>query len=106
MLGFETLREGASPDANIRFALLRRGDDLIEIIQRRDAAAPAAMPDRSFERGICKSGFWVKDLDALAAELERKRASFRHGIVVPPGADYRTFAVEDPDANIVQFFGR
>jgi hypothetical protein len=63
------------------------------------------LPDRSYERGIFKTGFWVADLDGLASELERKQVRFSHGIVVPPGADYRSFAVLDPDANVVQFFG-
>lgn len=105
-LGFEVLREGGSPDGGLRFALLRRGDHLIEVIQRKAATAPTAMPDRSFEQGIFKAGFWITDLDGLASELERTRTRFSHGIVVPPGADYRTFAVLDPDANVVQFFGR
>src|SRR6185436_18127597 len=39
-LGFETLREGAAPDGQTRFALLKRRDDLIEIVQRTAAAAP------------------------------------------------------------------
>ena len=106
MLGFETLREGTSPDASVRFALLRRGDHLIEIVQRKNAAAPAAMPDRSYEQGIFKIGFWIADLDAFAAELKHKRARLSHDIVVPPGASYRIFAVLDPESNVVQCFGR
>jgi len=100
------VREGSSADAGLRFALLRRDDHLIEVIQRDSAAAPPTMPDRSYERGIFKAGFWVTDLDALASELVRKQAHFNHGIVTPPGAGYRTFVVLDPDANVVQFFGR
>ena len=106
-LGFETLREGAAPDGQTRFALLKRRDDLIEIVQRTAAAAPpaAAARDRSSELGLFKVGFWVEDLAGLAAALEARATTFSHGIVTPPGATYQTFAVTDPDGNVVQFFG-
>jgi catechol 2,3-dioxygenase-like lactoylglutathione lyase family enzyme/ketosteroid isomerase-like protein len=107
-LGFETLRDGASPDGAVRFALLRRRDDLIEIVQRQTPLPPpaAAAGDRSHELGTFKVGFWVDDLAGLEAKLRGQANSFRHGIVTPEGADYRTFAVNDPDGNVVQFFGR
>jgi len=104
-LGFETLREGASPDGRTRFALLRRGDDLIELVQREGASAPPAVPDRSYELGFFKTGFWVDDLAALETRLKVSGTAFSHGIVTPPGASYQTFAVTDPDGNVVQFFG-
>jgi catechol 2,3-dioxygenase-like lactoylglutathione lyase family enzyme len=108
-LGFETLREGASPDGKTRFALLRRRDDLIEIVQRATAVAPpaAAVEDRSYEFGLFKVGFWVgDDLTALQATLKGKGAAFAFAITTPPRADYQTFAVTDPDGNVVQFFGQ
>jgi catechol 2,3-dioxygenase-like lactoylglutathione lyase family enzyme len=108
-LGFETLREGASPDGETRFALLRRRDDLIEIVQRATAVAPpaAAAEDRSYEFGLFKVGFWVgDDLTALQATLKGTGAAFEFEITTPPRADYQTFAVTDPDGNVVQFFGQ
>jgi catechol 2,3-dioxygenase-like lactoylglutathione lyase family enzyme/ketosteroid isomerase-like protein len=105
-LGFETLREGASPDGKTRFALLRRRDDLIEIVQRTGAvpAPAAATEDRSYEHGLLKVGFWVEDLAGLAAALKAKGTAFAFDITTPPRADYETFAVTDPDGNVVQFF--
>jgi catechol 2,3-dioxygenase-like lactoylglutathione lyase family enzyme/ketosteroid isomerase-like protein len=108
-LGFETLREGVSPDGKTGFALLRRQDDLIEIVQRQGAVDPpaAAAEDRSYERGLFKVGFWVGDgLAALEADLRAKGTAFEFGITTPPRADYQTFAVTDPDGNVVQFFGQ
>jgi catechol 2,3-dioxygenase-like lactoylglutathione lyase family enzyme len=105
-LGFETLREGASPDGKTRFALLRRRDDLIEIVQRAGAIAGPALEDRSFAFGLFKVGFWVDDLAGLEAQLRGQGAAFAFGITTPPRADYQTFAVTDPDGNVVQFFGQ
>jgi catechol 2,3-dioxygenase-like lactoylglutathione lyase family enzyme len=106
-LGFETLRQGTAPDGAMRFALLRRRDDLIEIVQRASAVMPpaAAAADRSYELGTFKVGFWVDDLAGLNAKLKAQATAFKHGIVTPSGANYQTFAVTDPDGNVVQFFG-
>ena len=104
-LGFSLLRETGSSGSEIRSAMLERDNNLIEIVQRKTASAPPSMPDRSYERGIFKVGFWVMDLDALAAELRRKRVNFVHGIVRPPEAAHWTFAVQDPESNVAQFFG-
>ncbi len=105
-LGFEIVREEAASASKIRIVLLKRGDNLIEIVQRESASTPGPMPDRSYERGIFKVGFRIEDLEGLAQELKRKDTIFLHGIVVPAGAHYRTFAIKDPEGNIVQFFGR
>src|SRR5689334_16447601 len=105
LLGFAILSQGASPDGSTRFALLRRNNDLVEIVQRKSAVHPPSMPDRSHEWGIFKTGFWVEDLRAMESTLREKGAVFSHGIVTPRGANYQTFAVKDPDGNIVQFFG-
>ena len=104
-LGFEVLREADSSGAEVRSAMLERDGNLIEVVQRDTASAPPRMPDRSYQHGIFKVGFWVADVDSLARELKQKKVAFVHGVVRPPGAGYRTFAVTDPEANVVQFFG-
>jgi catechol 2,3-dioxygenase-like lactoylglutathione lyase family enzyme len=103
--GFELLREGVSRDGTVRFALLRSGDSLIEILQRKDAEAPPAVPDASYRLGIAKLGFIVGDLDTLEQRLRDSEVRFFHGIVAPSGNPWRSFAVFDPDGNFVQFFG-
>jgi hypothetical protein len=63
------------------------------------------MADRSYQIGLFKLGFWVDRLEHLEAQLRQQGVRFSHGIVTPPGSDYRTFAVHDPEGNIVQFLG-
>lgn len=107
MFGFEALQQGGSPDGKIKFALLKRGEHLLEIIQRAEAAdSPAPPKDASYRRGIFKLGFVVPNLDELEASLRKKNADFSHGIVRPAGNPLRAFAVRDPDGNVVQVFGK
>jgi catechol 2,3-dioxygenase-like lactoylglutathione lyase family enzyme len=105
MLGYELLQEGASPDGSVRLLLLGRGDHLLEIVQRDGAEDPPPLPDASYRLGIFKLGFVTCDIEALEAEMRRKGADFSHGLVQPPGNPWRTFAVRDPDGNLVQLFG-
>jgi hypothetical protein len=104
MLGFTALSEGAAPNGT-RFALLRQGDNLIEIVQPPGAASAASAPG-ALPPGIFKLGYTVGDLDALEGALRSKRARFAHGIVQPTGNPLRSFAVFDAEGNRVQFFGR
>lgn len=109
VMGFETMREGDVSRNSIRFALLKHDESLIEIIQRDDTIAPAKGDDGQREawrmQGYFKVGFFTDNLDALELELRKHDVIFDHGIVRPDGNPYRTFAVRDPDGNIIQFFG-
>lgn len=105
MLGYQPVTRAASPDGTIRIALLRRGDHLLEIVEREGAEAPGPAPDRSLRHGIFKLGLVVPDVGGLEMEMRRKGAAFDHGLVQPAGNPWRTFAVRDPDGNRVQFFG-
>lgn len=109
MLGFQEVQAGEVAERKIVFVLFRKGDNLIEMVQLPDSApAPAAAGGEREAwraRGYFKSGFWVDDLDGLEARLRTKNATFMHGIVRPQGQPWRTFAVRDPEGNIVQFFG-
>lgn len=109
-LGFETLLAGQTPDGQTRYALLTLGATQIEIIERKDSRAPmpAANGKREAYRtqGYFKAGFIVNDIDALEARLKTKGAEFSRGVVQPSGNPYRTFAVYDPEGNVLQVFGK
>ena len=105
LLGFRILLERDQPERNIVAMLLERDGAMIEIVQRAQGTPPddATLFSRP---GIAKVGFIVGDLEALHARLEAADVRFNHHIVRPEGNPLRTFAVRDPEGNIVQFFGQ
>ena len=80
-------------------------DEDVRVIERADAASAGDMDDRSFVRGIFKAGFFVSDLDAAASRARAHGAAFAQEITQPAGNPYRTFALHDPDENVIQLFG-
>lgn len=104
LLGFRTLTERNQPERNLVAFLLEREGAMIEIVQRAQGAPPddATLFSRP---GIAKIGFVTSDLDALHDHLQAAGVRFNHHIVRPEGNPMRTFAVRDPEGNIVQFFG-
>jgi catechol 2,3-dioxygenase-like lactoylglutathione lyase family enzyme len=54
--------------------------------------------------GFMKSGFRVAELDEWHQFLEKQKVKFRGRIVTDSHTGKRTFLVEDPDGNIIQFF--
>lgn len=109
-LGFRIVQEGQRDDGKSRFVLLALGSSQIEILQNPGATKPP-IDDEGVraawrQQGFFKAGFVVPDLDGLETKLRGKRTAFSHGIVQPPGNPYRTFAVRDPEGNVIQFFGK
>jgi catechol 2,3-dioxygenase-like lactoylglutathione lyase family enzyme len=105
LLGFRTLAERNQPERGVVAMLLERDGAMIEIVQRAQGTPPddATLFSRP---GIAKIGFGTADLDALHAHLEAAGVRFNHHIVRPEESALRTFAVRDPEGNIVQFFGQ
>lgn len=109
-LGFEVYSEGALPERPIRFALLRSGHALIELLQIRDAkplreAAPGVTAAHEIH-GFFKGGLIVPDIEAEYERLRQRQVTFEYGLVKPPNGPYRTFGLRDPEGNLLQFFGR
>lgn len=108
-LGFRTLLEREIARQRIVAILLERDASMIELIQRDDSRpAPARADGRRSAieiQGIFKIGLSVTDLQGLHDRLEASGADFDYHIVQPDGNPWRTFAVRDPEGNIVQFFG-
>jgi hypothetical protein len=91
-LDFMVLQQGRASERGISFALIRREEALVELIERSDAAAPGETGDRSYVRGIFKAGFFVSDLEAAVAPARAHGAAFSQEITQPAGNPFRTFA--------------
>lgn len=105
-LGFE--RRASHANAEREAILLRRPGVLLEIAgfneaRARDSLSPAL--ESYLVHGIFKIGFIVADLDASFANAESAAMDIFFP-VVKADDDWRSFAIRDPEGNIVQFFGR
>lgn len=107
-LGFQVYREGEVTDRRIRFALLRQGSALVELLQLPDArprqlAAPGTT-DAHQRHGFFKSGFVVADIDRVYRLLVSRGVRLQYDLGRPDGP-YRSFGILDPEGNLLQFFG-
>lgn len=107
-LGFRTLSERDIAEQKVVAILLERDQSIIELIQRDDSSpAPVGASGKRSAvqvQGIFKVGLAVTDLQGLHDQLEAAGVAFDYHIVQPDGLGRRTFAVRDPEGNIVQFF--
>ena len=81
---------------------------LIELIQVDSSLAAAGIlkghPPRTRIRGFMKIGFSVKDIEGLFALLKQQNIKFTGRMVTDPVNNKKTFLVNDPDDNLIQFF--
>jgi ketosteroid isomerase-like protein/sugar lactone lactonase YvrE/catechol 2,3-dioxygenase-like lactoylglutathione lyase family enzyme len=108
-LGFSVHRSGISPNGQIRFALLRSGAALVELLQipgavPRAEAAPRTTGSHQIH-GFFKSGLVVADIDRAYRRLQGMGVRFDYDLGRPAENPMRSFGVRDPEGNLVQFFG-
>jgi catechol 2,3-dioxygenase-like lactoylglutathione lyase family enzyme len=110
-LDLKIVREHSqSPDKKSVATVLMGNGLIVELIHHVEAmplnsAAPTLT--RTFQiHGIFKWGVVVDDLDAALKELEARHVNIAFRILSDDGLAYRTFAIRDNAANIIQFFGK
>ena len=107
-LGF-TVDSSRTTPAGLRGALLSRQGALLEVLQLPAAKSRKdwGIPDKPESiHGILKIGFEVADLDKLFSTVKDRHLNVFFEPTKPENNPLRTFAVKDPDGNIVQFFGK
>lgn len=108
-LGFEIGSQGSVPGRSIRYALLRQGATLIELLQipeaRPRSVAARDAGDASRIHGFFKAGMVVDDVAGLYQRLKAQGVAFAFELGQPAGGPYRAFGLNDPEGNLLQFFG-
>jgi hypothetical protein len=109
IVDFKVLREERLAERNIDVVILMRGNALIEIVQQPDTAKPqiGARGWRESWRtqGYFKAGIFVDNLDAVEVMLKTRNAKFAFGPMKAKDDPFRSFAIVDPEGNLLQFFG-
>ena len=76
---------------------------MIELIEDKSAAGRPT--GNALPHGIFKFGFKVNDLDKLVASLATKGITPKYGPFKATADDPANFIIEDPEGNLIQFFG-
>jgi extradiol dioxygenase family protein len=102
-LGFKIRRPIATVAPGIRFGLLEGNGIQIELIE--DKKSVRSSSDGPVPQGIFKFGFTVPDFDKLIPMLAGKGIKPKYGPFKANATDAANLIVEDPEGNLVQFFG-
>ena len=110
-LHFEITKKMDLPEHKLGIVFMRLNGFTLELIEFRDSVsfeeAKKRVPelaDRDKLQGFVKLDFQVKDVDALAGELEGHSIKLRMKPTDDPPFGQRFFLVEDNDGNTLQFF--
>jgi len=97
VLGFSVDYAGGEPP---QFAIMSRDD--LPIMLRLISASHVVRPNES-QGGTWDVFYWVRDVEALAAELSATGAEVAYGLVERPEYHMKEFAVRDPDGHVLGF---
>jgi catechol 2,3-dioxygenase-like lactoylglutathione lyase family enzyme len=104
-LGFKVKKAVATVAPDIRFALLDGNSMMIELIE--DKKSPGKpKTDGAQPQGIFKFGFNVGAFDNFVSELASKGIKPKYGPFKASGNNPANVIIEDPEGNLIQFFGR
>jgi catechol 2,3-dioxygenase-like lactoylglutathione lyase family enzyme len=88
--------------------ILKGNHLMVELVQLKRALPSDDVlknfPQGSTIEGFQKFGMTVKNLDTFHQRLEKLQVRFYGSIVADPIDNKRTFLVQDPDGNLIQFF--
>lgn len=104
--GPDLARMLAVPDAEVRFAFLRLGDTLIELLHYLTPAGQS-YDRRNADVGACHVAFKVADIDAACRALEQRGVVFNAPplrIAAGPLAGYAFVYFTDPDGIPLELF--
>ena len=108
ILGLQLRNRTDAPERGFIQANLHNKEMLIELIQV-DSSLPGSKilenhPPRTRIRGFMKFGFYVKDIESLYKQLKDQNIKFTGRMVADPVNNKKTFLINDPDDNLIQFF--
>ncbi len=109
-LGFKLFSTSGNPERGMRFAILKCGDALVELLQAEDARPRSVLAPGTNDayqiHGFFKSGFVVKNIDSTYQRIQSMGIRLAYKLVAPSDGPYRTFGIRDPEGNLLQFFGK
>jgi hypothetical protein len=103
-LELKIISSGEAPNQIAKFAILEGNNILIEIIQHSKAQPRKAEAVQI--HGIFKIGLLVPNLNDVYSSLKKRNITITYELMRAKDVPLRSFAVRDPEGNLVQFFGK
>lgn len=108
VFGLQLRNRTDAPERGFIQANLHSKEMLIELIQVDSSLSGSRIlekhPQKTRIRGFMKFGFVVNDIDDLYRKLRDQNIKFTGRMVTDPVNNKKTFLVNDPDDNLIQFF--
>jgi catechol 2,3-dioxygenase-like lactoylglutathione lyase family enzyme len=108
VFGLNVTNRNDSPQRGSKIAVMEGTQFSIELIEVKSSLGPSEIlegkPDRTLIRGFTKIGFKVPDLDATIKYLKELKVHFYGDVYSDRLSGKRSFLVNDPDGNLIQFF--
>lgn len=108
ILKLELRNRTDAPERGFIQANLDNKDMLIELIQVDSSLTEKEIlekyPPRTRVRGFMKIGFSVKNIDEFFSLLKQQNIKFTGRMVTDPVNNKKTFLINDPNDNLLQFF--
>ncbi len=108
VLGLSIRNRTELPERKIRQANLHNENMLLELIQVEHSIGEGQLLEKHAPNtriiGYAKIGFVVKDIEVLYDQFKKQNIKFTGRMVTDPVNNKRTFLINDPDDNLVQFF--
>lgn len=108
VLGLQIRNRTDAPERGFRQVNLFKDGLLIELIQVDSSLSEEKIlekhPLKTRIRGFAKFGLTVKNIDSLFSKLKEQNIKLTGRMVTDPINNKKTFLINDPDDNLIQFF--
>ena len=108
VFGLQLRNRTDAPERGFIQANLHNKEMLIELIQVDSSLSAEKIlkehPAKTRIRGFMKFGLLVKDIEGLYKHLKDQNIKFTGRMVTDPVNNKKTFLINDPDNNLIQFF--
>ena len=108
VFGLELRNRTDAPERGFVQVNLNNTEMLIELIQIDSSLSRKEILEKYSQkiriRGFMKFGFVVQNIDTLFQKLKDQNIKFTGKMVTDPVNNKKTFLINDPDDNLIQFF--
>jgi catechol 2,3-dioxygenase-like lactoylglutathione lyase family enzyme len=107
LFGLKLLKEIKTADGSAHIRIEGNESLMVEILQVKESRTltdcGVRKEDSYMLRGYFKVGLWVRDIQKVAEYFKSRGVSFKHDVFGDKDTAMRSFILEDPSGNLLQF---
>jgi hypothetical protein len=108
VLGLKVTNVNENPKRGSKIIVLSSEGLLLELIEVRSQVSRESVlsgkSEQTLIQGFAKIGFKLSDMDSYIRNLNELKVTFFGNIYTDPVSGKRSFLIQDPDKNLIQFF--